>query len=104
MILCCGEALIDMLPRESTLGEKSFAPYAGGAIFNTAIALGRLGVPTAFFTGIADDMMGEILLDTLKASNVDYSHCAITPRPSTIAFVKLVNGHATYAFYDEGIL
>ena len=102
MILCCGEALIDMLPRETTLGEKGFAPYAGGAIFNTAIALGRLGIPTAFFTGIADDMMGEILLETLKASNVDYSPCAITPRPSTIAFVKLVNGQATYAFYDEG--
>lgn len=102
MILCCGEALIDMLPRDTTLGEKGFAPYAGGAIFNTAIALGRLGIPTAFFTGIADDMMGEILLDTLKASDVDYSPCAITPRPSTIAFVKLVNGQATYAFYDEG--
>jgi fructokinase len=102
MILCCGEALIDMLPRDTTQGEKGFAPYAGGAIFNTAIALGRLGVPTAFFTGIADDMMGEILLATLKASNVDYSPCAITARPSTIAFVKLVNGQATYAFYDEG--
>ncbi len=102
MILCCGEALIDMLPRETTLGEKGFAPYAGGAIFNTAIALGRLGIATSFFTGLADDMMGEILRDTLKASNVDFSLCAITPRPSTVAFVKLVNGQATYAFYDEG--
>ncbi|TCU18010.1 carbohydrate kinase family protein [Rhizobium sullae] len=102
MILCCGEALIDMLPRETTLGEKSFAPYAGGAIFNTAIALGRLGVPTSFFTGIADDMMGDILRETLVASNVDFSLCAISPRPSTLAFVKLVNGQATYAFYDEG--
>ncbi len=102
MILCCGEALIDMLPRETTQGEKGFAPYAGGAIFNTAIALGRLGIPTGFFTGIADDMMGEILRETLAASKVDYSYCAITPRPSTIAFVKLVNGQATYAFYDEG--
>ena len=102
MILCCGEALIDMLPRDTTLGEKGFAPYAGGAIFNTAIALGRLGIPAGFFTGIADDMMGEILRETLAASKVDYSYCAITPRPSTIAFVKLVNGQATYAFYDEG--
>ncbi|UXS00048.1 carbohydrate kinase family protein [Agrobacterium tumefaciens] len=102
MILCCGEALIDMLPRQTTLGEASFAPYAGGAVFNTAIALGRLGVPSAFFSGIADDMMGEILKDTLKASKVDFSLCAFSNRPSTIAFVKLVDGHATYAFYDEG--
>jgi fructokinase len=102
MILCCGEALIDMLPRETTLGEKGFAPYAGGAIFNTAIALGRLGVPTAFFTGLADDMMGDILRETLVASKVDFSPSAIAARPSTLAFVKLVNGQATYAFYDEG--
>ncbi len=101
MIICCGEALIDMLPRETTLGEKAFAPYAGGAIFNTAIALGRLGLPAGFFTGLSDDMMGDILRETLQASHVDYSFCATSSRPTTIAFVKLVNGHATYAFYDE---
>lgn len=101
MILCCGEALIDMLPRQSTLGESAYAPYAGGAIFNTAIALGRLGIPTGFFTGLSDDMLGDVLRDTLTASNVDYSLCAVSSRPTTVAFVKLVNGSATYAFYDE---
>ena len=101
MILCCGEALIDMLPRETTRGEKAFAPYAGGAIFNTAIALGRLGVPAGFFTGLADDMLGDILRNELQASNVDFSYCSISSRPCTIALVKLVDGHATYAFYDE---
>ncbi len=102
MILCCGEALIDMLPRTTTLGEDAYAPYAGGAIFNTAIALGRLGVPTGFFTGLSDDMMGDILRKTLGESGVDYSYCATLSRPTTVAFVKLVDGHATYAFYDEG--
>ena len=47
-------------------------------------------------------MLGEILADTLKASNVDISLCARSDRPTTVAFVKLVNGQATYAFYDEG--
>lgn len=102
MILSCGEALIDMLPRTSTLGEPAFSPYAGGAVFNTAIALGRLGAPAAFFSGVSTDMLGEILADTLTASKVDTSYCARSSRPTTVAFVKLVDGQATYAFYDEG--
>lgn len=101
MILSCGEALIDMLPRTSTEGEAAFAPYAGGAVFNTAIALGRLGAPSAFFSGVSNDMLGEILADTLTASKVDVSMLARSDRPTTVAFVKLVNGQATYAFYDE---
>ena len=101
MILSCGEALIDMLPRQSTLGEACFAPYAGGAVFNTAIALGRLGAPSAFFSGISTDMLGEILADTLSASKVDTRYCARSAKPTTVAFVKLVDGQATYAFYDE---
>jgi fructokinase len=101
MILSCGEALIDMLPRTTTLGEPAFAPYAGGAVFNTAIALGRLGVPAAFFSGLSTDMLGEILTETLEASNVDTSLSARSARPTTVAFVKLVDGQATYAFYDE---
>ena len=101
MILCCGEALIDMLPRQSTLGEPAFAPYAGGAVFNTAIALGRLSAPAGFFSGLSRDMLGEILADGLAASGVDISHCARSDRPTTVAFVKLTNGQASYAFYDE---
>jgi fructokinase len=101
MILSCGEALIDMLPRTSTTGEGCFAPYAGGAVFNTAIALGRLGAPSAFFSGVSTDMLGEILADTLTASQVDTQYLARSPRPTTVAFVKLVDGQATYAFYDE---
>jgi len=101
MILSCGEALIDMLPRTSTLGEPCFAPYAGGAVMNTAIALGRLGAPSGFFSGLSTDMLGEILTQTLEASQVDTSFCARSGRPTTVAFVKLVNGQATYAFYDE---
>ncbi|HOZ34457.1 MAG TPA: carbohydrate kinase, partial [Tabrizicola sp.] len=76
-------------------------PYAGGAVFNTAIALGRLGAPSAFFSGVSNDMLGEILADSLTASNVDTRYLARSDRPTTVAFVKLVNGQATYAFYDE---
>ncbi len=101
MILSCGEALIDMLPRTTPAGEAAFAPYAGGAVMNTAIALGRLGIPSGFFSGLSTDLMGEVLVETLAASHVDTSLAARSGRPTTLAFVKLVNGNATYAFYDE---
>lgn len=101
MILSCGEALIDMLPRTTTLGEPAFAPHAGGAVFNTAIALGRLGVPAGFLSGLSTDMLGRILADTLRDSQVDTTLCPRSSRPTTLAFVKLENGQASYAFYDE---
>lgn len=101
MILSCGEALIDMLPRTSPAGEPCFAPYAGGAVMNTAIALARLGSASSFLTGLSSDLMGDVLRDTLKASNVNLDHAVLSDRPTTLAFVKLTNGHASYFFYDE---
>ena len=101
MILCCGEALIDMLPRTSTTGEPAFAPYAGGAVFNSASAVGRLGVPTEFFSGLSSDLFGEQIRRVLAESGVGTRHAALSPRPTTLAFVRLQDGHATYTFYDE---
>ena len=101
MILACGEALIDMLPRESTKGEAAFAPYPGGAVFNTAIGLGRLGIETQFLCGMSSDFLGDILRDGLDAAGVDHSPSPKLVAPCTVAFVKLVDGQATYAFYDE---
>jgi fructokinase len=101
MILACGEALIDMLPRRTEAGEAAFAPYPGGAVFNTAIALGRLGATVGFFSGLSNDLFGQMLREALEASNVDTSAAHISDQPTTLAFVRLIDGHATYAFYDE---
>lgn len=102
MILSCGEALIDMLPRQTAAGEPCYMPVAGGAVFNTAIALGRLGAPSAFFTAVSTDFFGDLLVNYLKDSKVDTRYVVRSDHPETLAFVRLVNGHAQYAFYDEG--
>ncbi|MES0027675.1 carbohydrate kinase [Mesorhizobium sp. M0040] len=101
MILCCGEALIDMLPRTTTEGEPAFAPYVGGAVFNSAIALGRLGAPAGFFSGLSSDLFGGQFREALGASKVSSTYAHTSPRPTTLAFVRLTNGQATYTFYDE---
>jgi fructokinase len=101
MILCAGEALIDMLPRQTQAGEAGFAPYPGGSVFNTAIALARLGAPVSFFTGLSDDLFGERLSRVLSANGVDHAQAARSSRPTTLAFVTLTGGSASYTFYDE---
>ena len=101
MIVCCGEALIDMLPRRSEHGEPAFAPYAGGAVFNTAIALGRLGIPVEFFSGLSSDLFGQQIRGVLEASGAGARLAAISDRPTTLAFVRLEEGQASYTFYDE---
>ena len=101
MILSCGEALIDMLPRKTAQGEDAFAPHPGGAVFNTAIALGRLGAPAGFLSGMSSDLFGEMLRTSLADSKVSSDLSILSDRPTTLAFVKLVDGQASYAFYDE---
>lgn len=101
MILCCGEALIDMIPKTGEDGVDRFAPHAGGAVFNTAIGLGRLGVPTGFVSGVSRDLFGTVLTDALEASTVRSDLVVASDRPTTLAFVELNNGQARYTFYDE---
>ena len=101
MILCCGEALIDMIPTPTESGQDGFVPHSGGAVFNTAIALGRLGVQTGMLTGLSSDLFGQQLAQGLADSHVDTGHVITSARPTTLAFVHLQDGHATYHFYDE---
>lgn len=101
MIICCGEALIDMVPEMLANGESSYVPRSGGAVFNTAIAMGRLGIECALVSGVSNDLFGEQLVQGLEHSNVTTDHLRRSELPTTLAFVKLVNGHASYAFYDE---
>lgn len=101
MILCCGEALIDMLPRVTAQGEDAYAPYPGGAVFNTAIALARLGAPSGLFCGLSTDLFGETLIDALRASTVAHDLAIRTDRPTTLAFARLVDGQPSFWFYDE---
>lgn len=101
MILCCGEALIDFLPRSGKDGAAVYEPFCGGSVFNTAIALGRLGIRTGLFTGLSTDFFGDMLKDGLKASKVDLKFTKVWDKPSTLAFVKLTDGHARYSFFDD---
>ena len=101
MLLCCGEALIDMIPAPTVSGQDGYVPHTGGSVFNTAIALGRLGVQTGMLTGLSTDLFGQQLLASLHANHVDTSLLVTSDRLSTLAFVQLTDGNASYTFFDE---
>jgi fructokinase len=101
MIVCCGEALIDFLPRKTADGQSAYQPFCGGSVYNTAVALGRLGVPTGLFTGLSTDFFGDMLREGLAASKVSLRYAKQWDKPSTLAFVKLSDGQARYSFFDD---
>ena len=97
MILCAGESLIDMVPEDG-----AFRPLAGGSVYNTAIALGRLGEDVAYLWPISRDPFGDVLLRPLSEAGVNTDLCPRTDRLTTLALVTLSGGEARYSFYDEG--
>lgn len=90
-----------MIPNVTTSGETCFVPKAGGAVFNTAIALGRLGSDVGLFTGVSNDLFGNQLRRELRTSNVSTTYLAMRDAPSTLAFVELDDGLAIYTFYSK---
>jgi fructokinase len=101
MIVSCGEAVVDFLPVQSPAGETAYVPRPGGAPFNVAVAIARLGAPAGFFGCLSTDPFGAMLTAALSASGVDLGFAARVPRPSTLAFVSFAGGAEGYAFFDE---
>lgn len=99
MIVVAGEALIDRIVRP----DGSVLDRPGGAPFNTARTIARLGVPVSFLGAVSTDPSGVILRAALAADGVDLSHVASTVAPSTRAVAHLdPAGSATYAFETAG--
>src|SRR5690606_94887 len=89
MILCAGESLIDMVPQ-----ADAWRALPGGAVYNTAIALGRMAVDTGYLWPISRDGFGQALLRPLAAAGVDTGLCPRSDRLTTLAFVTLAGGEA----------
>jgi fructokinase len=99
VIVVCGEALIDVV--ENGDGTQRATP--GGGPFNTARALARLGVPTAFLGRLSEDGFGRELADLLVADGASLEFATVGPEPTTIAVAELDSeGLAEYEFQVAG--
>ena len=94
MIAVCGEALVDFV---------GGVPHPGGGPFNTARALARLDVPTAFLGRLSTDAYGQELARLLREDGVDISMASRGAEPTTAATVTVDSrGVAAYAFNIAG--
>jgi fructokinase len=99
LIVVCGEALIDMISN----GDGTQQPTPGGGPFNTARALARLGVPTAFLGRLSDDVLGRQLASLLAADGASLAMATSGPEPTTIAVAEVDGeGLAEYQFFVDG--
>ncbi|MDH6625453.1 fructokinase [Streptomyces sp. LBL] len=102
MIVVAGEALIDLVP-QGTGALAVLQPALGGGPYNTAVALGRLGSPTAFCSRVSQDAFGEALLDGLRQAGVSVSDVQRGTEPTTLAVATIgEHGSAVYSFYVDG--
>lgn len=103
-VVTFGELLVDFVPTVNGLGlagTEAFQKAAGGAPANVAVALARLGVPSAFMGMVGEDGFGHFLAKTLRDAGVDVSPLLFTRQALTaLAFVSLqANGEREFLFY-----
>lgn len=92
-IYCVGEALIDWIATDGNdlVQAVSFKKMLGGAPYNVAIGLARLGATVSFGGSVGKDVFGDALHYLLKQNQVDTSMLLKTEQPTTFAFVSLTS-------------
>jgi fructokinase len=98
VIVVGGEALVDLVDEHGLL-----SPVPGGGPFNTAIALGRLGVPVAYLGTLSHDDYGSLLARLLTEAGVDMSLVRWSDAPTPLAVVhRQDDGDNAYTFHLTG--
>ncbi|HEY2309300.1 MAG TPA: PfkB family carbohydrate kinase [Streptosporangiaceae bacterium] len=99
MIAVTGEALIDLVAGS----DGHFAARPGGAPFNTARAISRLGLTPAFLGRLSADRFGRLLRSTLDSDGVLLAVPEPADVPTTLALIDVdADGLPRYSFYLDG--
>ena len=97
-----GELLVDIIPRSAGTYKEGmlFEAHLGGAPFNYAVILSRLGGHVRGFGAVGNDAFGKMLIRILEENNVDISGIKIKNARTSLAFVILRDdGERTFFFY-----
>lgn len=108
MILCLGEALVDLISERrvrSLADADRFRAHFGGALANVAVAARRAGASAALAGAAGDDEWGGWLRERLAAERVDLSWFELMPsEPTPVAFAWIDDeGEARFQIYGDSI-
>src|SRR5271154_3876050 len=70
-ILGIGECMIELDGIESLQASPIFSRQVGGDVFNTLVACARLGSQVGFYTQVAMDGFGKLLLKEFEEQQID---------------------------------
>lgn len=105
-VLCAGEIVYDFISRDRMQGlggTTLFEKRPGGAPFNIAAGLQKLGVPTAFLSKIGCDEFGESLIEYLDELGIRTDYIVReSGTKTTLAFAALDSeGKPEFRFYRD---
>ena len=102
MVICAGEILADMIGREEN-GTPAYEMYAGGAPFNVACGLKKLGARCGFYGCVGEDIVGDFLAGFAARQQFDYLQIRREAgRNTTLAFVELsAAGERKFSFFRK---
>jgi len=98
-IYTIGETVLDIVFKN----HQPVAAKAGGSMLNTAVSLGRLGLPVHFISEYGTDTVGHIIDDFLNINGVDTQHVyQYSEGKSALALAFLdEKNNANYSFYKS---
>ena len=99
MVYCIGETVLDIIFRD----DQVVAAKPGGSMLNTAVSLGRSGIPVEFISEIAADTPGELIVKFLHENHVGTRYLnRYSDGKTTIALAFLnEKADAKYSFYSD---
>jgi fructokinase len=105
MIYTIGETVLDIMFKD----DQAITSKAGGAMLNTSVSLGRLGLPVCFISEYALDQVGNMIERFLIENNVNTNYIyryANGKSALAMAFLDKNNnaGYDFYKFYPENRL
>ena len=99
MIVCCGEALIDLV----TEGGLTYSARAGGSALIAALAGARMGGDFAILARVSKDAFGQRIRQELQESGVATDLLVDAVEQTTLAVAAIsTDGNASYSFYMKG--